>query len=54
MVFLTVKSRESSLFIFEAKLDDCVDDVLKSIADIQNGLLKIIRICTEMEELVSK
>jgi len=52
MVFLNVKSRESNLFILEAKLDSNVDEVIKSIADIQNGRLKILRICTEIEELV--
>ena len=52
MVLLHVKSRETSLFLLESKLDATVDDVLKSIADIQNGRLKILRICTEVEELV--
>ena len=39
--------------MLESKLDATVDDVLKSIADIQNGRLKILRICTEVEELVN-
>ncbi len=52
MVLLHVKSRETSLFLFETKLDSDVDDVLKSIAQIQNGRLKVLRICYEVEELV--
>ena len=52
MVLLHVKSRETSLFLLETKLDCTVDDVLKAIADVQNGRLKVLRICTEVEELV--
>ena len=53
MVLLHVKSKESSLFLLETKLDSSVEDILKSIAEIQNGRLKVLRVCYEVEELVS-
>ena len=53
MVLLHVKSRESSLFLFETKLESSVDDILKSIADVQNGRLKVLRVCAEVDELVN-
>jgi hypothetical protein len=53
MVLLHIKSRESSLFLFETKLESSVDDVLKSVAAIQNGRLKVLRVCSEVDELVS-
>ena len=53
MVLLHVKSKESSLFLLETKLDSNVEDILKSIAEIQNGRLKVLRVCYEVEELVS-
>jgi hypothetical protein len=52
MVLLHVKNREASLFMLEAKLDSVVDDVLKTVTDVQNGRLKVLRLCYEVEELV--
>ncbi|KAM5181238.1 cilia- and flagella-associated protein 298-A-like [Mantella aurantiaca] len=51
MVRLHVKHGEESQFIFDTTVAVPVDDLVKEIAAIYNGRLKVIRICSEMEEL---
>ena len=46
MVKLNVKSGTESLFLFETTLDQSVEEIIKELVTIQNGRLKIERICT--------
>jgi len=52
MVILHVKKGDESQFLFQAHVQDKVDDVVISVTTIYNGRLKISRICSEMEELI--
>ena len=46
MVKLNVKSGTESLFLFETTLDQPVEEIIKELVSIQNGRLKIERICS--------
>lgn len=45
MVILHVKRGDESLFLYESKLKDTVEDVVRSMVEIHNGILKVHRLC---------
>ncbi|XP_070568803.1 cilia- and flagella-associated protein 298-like isoform X2 [Ptychodera flava] len=51
MVKLHIKRGEESQFLYETTVASTLDQVLKEVAAIYNGRLKIMRICYEMEEM---
>lgn len=51
MVKLHIKKGDESQFLFEASVNDSVEDVTAAVTAVYNGRLKISRICSEMEEL---
>ncbi|XP_060517218.1 cilia- and flagella-associated protein 298 [Cylas formicarius] len=51
MVIIHIKHKDQNQFLFETTLKMSVDEVVKSIAAIYNGRLKIQRVCMEIEEL---
>ena len=46
MVKLNVKFGTESLFLFAITLDQPVEEIIKELVNIQNGRLKIERICS--------
>ncbi|XP_063812513.1 cilia- and flagella-associated protein 298 isoform X2 [Pseudophryne corroboree] len=51
MVRLHVKHGDDSQFLFDTTVSVPVEDLVKQVAAIYNGRLKVNRICAEMEEL---
>ncbi|XP_018572102.1 UPF0769 protein CG18675 [Anoplophora glabripennis] len=51
MVVIHVKHKDESQFLFETALNVTVEELVNSVVAIYNGMLKIDRICCEMEEL---
>ncbi|MCL4128261.1 UNVERIFIED_CONTAM: hypothetical protein GTU68_044395 [Idotea baltica] len=51
MVRLHVKRGDDSLFLFETKLENSVQNVTEALVEIHNGILKIRRLCSEIELL---
>ncbi|XP_077261753.1 cilia- and flagella-associated protein 298 isoform X3 [Temnothorax americanus] len=51
MVRLHVKKGDDSQFLYDTHVEASVDDVVRDIAVIYNGRLKISRTCYEIEEL---
>ncbi|XP_050450210.1 cilia- and flagella-associated protein 298 isoform X2 [Cataglyphis hispanica] len=51
MVRLHVKKGDESQFLYDTSIETSVDDVIRDIAIIYNGRLKISRICYEIDEL---
>ncbi|XP_047510249.1 cilia- and flagella-associated protein 298 [Pieris napi] len=51
MVLFLVKRGDENQFLYETNVENSVDDVVRDIASIFNGRLKITRICYELEEL---
>lgn len=45
MVRLHIKKGEESQFIYDCSVEDLVDDVIREIAIVYNGRLKVTRIC---------
>ncbi len=51
MVVLHVKRDQKSLFLFETKLTLTTEEVLDKLVTLHNGILKVQRICDEVESL---
>ncbi|XP_030765124.1 cilia- and flagella-associated protein 298 [Sitophilus oryzae] len=51
MVVIHIKNKDESQFLYQTSLATSVDDLVKNVAQIYNGRLKIQRVCMEMEEL---
>ena len=45
MVKIHIKKGDESQFLYEASVSVTVDDLLKEVADIYNGRLKVSRVC---------
>ncbi|CAH1800254.1 unnamed protein product [Owenia fusiformis] len=51
MVKLHIKKAEESLFLYETTVQILIDDMMKDVAAIYNGRLKVERLCWEVESL---
>lgn len=51
MVIFLVKRGDENQFLYETDVNKDVNEVVKDIAAIYNGRLKVTRICYEIEEL---
>lgn len=51
MVRLSIKKGDEPQFLYETTVEASVDDVLKDVAAIYNGRLKVQRLCAEIEDL---
>ncbi len=51
MVLLKVKRDQKQLFAFEASVNDDVSAITEKIVAVNNGRLKVLRICDEISSL---
>eukprot|EP00096_Caligus_rogercresseyi_P002358 TRINITY_DN14474_c0_g1_i1.p1 TRINITY_DN14474_c0_g1~~TRINITY_DN14474_c0_g1_i1.p1 ORF type:complete len:287 (+),score=64.38 TRINITY_DN14474_c0_g1_i1:239-1099(+) len=52
MVFLTIKSNDEKLFVFESSLSSGVEKVLTEVIRLRNGIEKIKRLVAEVHDLI--
>ena len=51
MVKLSVKKGDESLFLLETTVEASVESALRAVCQIYNGMLKVHRLCSEIEFL---